>query len=149
MYKSPEKLGVLWTQVTTKEPPGTHSKGIQLQESLAPVPENGKPRGSNIQFNLKQAQVANNSQKFLGEDAFVFKTLTLKKRPCNFFALMQVIREQRNLKILSGWGPDSGVLPWHSLSHNSQEGGKGGGTRGQVSICRGSWFTHGDTHSLT
>lgn len=70
-----------------------------------------------------------------------FKTLTLKKKKKTlqfffFFALMQVIREQRSLKILSGSGPDTRVLPWHSLSHNSQEGGKGGRSRRQGSINR-------------
>lgn len=105
---------------------GAHQAPIPRASSSEKAPENGKPRGSNIQFNLKQAQVANNSQKFLGKMLLFFKTLTLKKRPCDFFALLQVIREQRDLKILSGCGPDSGVLPWHSLSHNSQEGGEGG-----------------------
>lgn len=41
---------------------------------------------------------------------------------------------QRNLKILSGKGPDTwSFLPWPSLSHNSLEGGEGRRIRGQVS----------------
>lgn len=63
--------------------PGHPLQRVQFEDSLALLPGmTGRPEVLNTLFNLKQAQVQTIHKR---DNAFVFKTLTLKKSSCNFF----------------------------------------------------------------